>query len=86
MLDGRTQLADWITRRGVNQREAARILDLDHTFLNQILTGRRVPGLANAVRIERVAGISVEAWLPTEVGDDAEPDPASGAKRKIGQV
>lgn len=75
MLHGRERLVAWIARSKVNQREAARILGLDHTYLNQILSGKRVPGLANAVKIETVTGIAVEAWVPTEVGTEDEPEP-----------
>lgn len=82
MQHGRLQLADWIERRGVNQREAAEILEMDHTFLNGILTGRRSPGLATAVAIERRTGVPVEAWMPTSSGKTAERIPALAAKRK----
>jgi transcriptional regulator with XRE-family HTH domain len=82
MTHGREQLADWIERRGVNQREAASLLSMDHTFLNGILTGRRSPGLATAVSIERCTGIPVEAWMPTADGKNAERVVALAGKRK----
>ena len=44
------------------------MLGLDHTYLSQILSGRRRPGLVNSVKIERVTGIVVESWLPTDEG------------------
>lgn len=81
-MHGRERLRDWIDRTKATQREAARILGLDHTFLNQILSGRRTPALANAIKIERVTGIAAEAWLPTLDGDSAEPVPAPARKRK----
>lgn len=58
-------------RSRINQREAARIIGVHYTFLNQILAGRRTPGLANAVTIERETGIPVAAWAPTEGGSAA---------------
>jgi len=73
MLKGREQLKAWMTRSRVNQREAAKIIGMDHTFLNQILSGRRFPALANAVRIERITGIPAEAWLATAVGVSSKP-------------
>jgi len=63
MQPGRTQLQDWMDRRGFNQRETARELGMDYTTLNQILTGRRSVGLAIAVRIEQHTGIPVESWI-----------------------
>lgn len=84
MLQGRERLLAWIERSRVNQREAARILGIDHTFLNQILSGRRVPALANAIRIERVTGIAAEAWLPTDDDKSDEAIPAVARKRPIG--
>lgn len=68
---GREALQQWIDRRQVNQREAARIIGVDHTYLNQILSGRRTPGLDNAIQIERATGIAVEVWLPTSEGGTA---------------
>jgi transcriptional regulator with XRE-family HTH domain len=70
-VDGRRRLATWLERSRLNQRQAARLFGVHHTHVNQILKGRRVPGLANAVVIERVTGIPVGAWLPTTVGEPA---------------
>lgn len=67
MHSGRERLAAWLKRSNLNQREGAKLLRLHWTFLNQILLGRRSPGLANAVLIERVTGVPVEAWLSTRV-------------------
>ncbi len=81
-MTGREQLRGWMDRMKVNQREASRLLDLDHTYLNQILSGRRLPALANAVKIERVTGIAVEAWLPTVDGKTSELVASDPRKRK----
>ena len=67
-MHGRELLRQWIERRCRTDREAAQILGLDHTYLSQILSGRRRPGLVNSVKIERVTGIVVESWLPTDGG------------------
>lgn len=61
-------MAQWLDRSKLNQREAAVLLGMHFTHLNQILSGRRTPGLATAVQIEQVTGIAVEAWLAPEVG------------------
>lgn len=81
-MQGRERLTAWIARSKVTQREAARILGLDHTFLNQILRGRRVPALANAMKIERITGIAAEAWLPTDDGEIVEAHASIVRKRK----
>jgi transcriptional regulator with XRE-family HTH domain len=72
MMSGRERLALWLDRSKLNQREAAVLLGMHFTHLNQILSGRRTPGLANAVTIERATGIPAEAWLASEVGDGAD--------------
>lgn len=79
---GSEQLRAWIDRRCESDREASRLLGLDHTYLSQILNGHRTPGLANSIKIERVTGIPVEAWVPT---DDGKSDPVGvspSAKRR----
>jgi transcriptional regulator with XRE-family HTH domain len=86
MLSGRERLKAWVERSKVTQREAARILGLDHTFLSQILNGRRTPALANAVKIERVTGIAAEAWLPTDDGETADHDTQPTRKPQIGKA
>lgn len=68
MQDGAQQLREWIDRRGVTDRDAAKIIGLNHTFLSNLVTGKRRPGLVNALKVERATGIPVEAWTPTTVG------------------
>jgi len=72
-MDGRTRFQQWLDKSQLNQREAARLLGVHYTHVNQILSGRRLPGLANAVAIERVTGIPVGAWVPTAEGKPAAP-------------
>jgi plasmid maintenance system antidote protein VapI len=72
MLSGRQRFAEWLQRSKLSQRAAAKLLGFHWTHVNQILSGRRQPGLTNAVHIERVTGIPVEAWLPTAVGSKRE--------------
>lgn len=82
MLAGQHQLRNWIDRRGVSDREAAGIIGLNHTFLSNLVTGKRVPGLVNALKIERATGIPVEAWEPTHVGKSSVGASANGANKK----
>ena len=72
-MHGRKLLRQWIGRRCRTDREAALVLGMDHTHLSQILNGRRSPGLVTSVKIERVTGIAVEAWVPTRVGTSEPP-------------
>jgi transcriptional regulator with XRE-family HTH domain len=82
MKSGREQLKDWMGRRGLNQTETAGHFGWDITFISQLVNGRRLPGLTNAVKIERETGIPVEAWLPNELdnGQSGKPDPAGVAR------
>lgn len=57
-----------MARRGINGREAARLLGFHFTLLSNYVTGKRLPGRENAITIERMTGIPVEAWSPTSVG------------------
>lgn len=80
MTHGREQLKDWMTRRAVNQREAADLIGMNEVHLSQIMTGQRVPGLSTAVKIEQHTGISIESWLLTEVSESDEPVSATAGK------
>lgn len=82
MQSGAEQLKDWMERRGFNQRETATHFGWDETFISQLITERRKPGLMNAIRIERETGIPVEAWASSELDESAEAVPASRGKRK----
>lgn len=59
-------------RRAVNQTETAQMLDTTAVFISQLLSRVRTPGLTNAVHIERLTGIPVEAWLLSERSDSHE--------------
>jgi transcriptional regulator with XRE-family HTH domain len=72
MQTGAKQLADWMRRRTLNQRETAAHFGWDETFISQLVTGKRTPGLANALKIERETGIPVEAWMASDA-DISEP-------------
>lgn len=82
-MTGRERLARWMERSRLNQRQTAQIFGVHFAYLSQILSGRRSPGLANAITIERETGIPVEAWVPTEVGDYAETIAGRDGKRKV---
>lgn len=67
-------------RRGFNQADAARFLEFGFDQISTLLSGKRSPGLQTAVHIERLTGISVEAWVPTEL--DEAPEPVTAGSRK----
>ena len=82
MQIGAEQLTDWMRRRGFNFTEAAAYLGWDLTFVSKLANGHRLPGLTNAIHLERLCGIPVEAWLPTAADTEAEPVGAGRGKRR----
>lgn len=82
MLSGPEQFKDWMRRRGFTQADACRYLQFDEPYLSGLLTGRRSPGLANAIHIERLTGISVEAWA-SALDEEADRQPAGAAKSRV---
>jgi transcriptional regulator with XRE-family HTH domain len=77
---GRERLAQWIERSKLTQGEAAAIIDMDPTQLSQILTGKRRPGLDNAIKIHRTTGIVPDAWASTD--DDSVSSGTTASVRK----
>ena len=66
MKSGRQQLIEWMKHQGLTQQETAARFGWDPTFISQLKQGWRLPGLANAVKIQRKTGIPVEAWVSRE--------------------
>ena len=75
-LPGRERLAQWIKRSKLDQQETAALIEMDPAVLSKILVGRRRPGLDNALKIERVTGIPVEAWQSSPE-DEKSTEPAT---------
>ena len=69
-------------RRGFTQADAARYLEFDEPYVSGLVNGARTPGLWNALHVERLTGIPVEAWA-SELDDDARRQPAMAGKRKV---
>lgn len=80
MKTGAHLLKDWIGRRGYKQTEAAHVLSLQPTFLSMLVNEHRMPSLNNAIKIERVTGIPVEAWESSN--DDELPATGTDGHRK----
>jgi hypothetical protein len=74
MEHGAKQLTDWIARRfDGNQTAAAEKLGLHKSTLNKILKRTRLPGRQIATALRDVAGIPLDAWVPTRVGKRPKP-------------
>jgi transcriptional regulator with XRE-family HTH domain len=82
-MHGRDRLKAWIERAHLSQRQAAHLFGMHYTFLNQILSGKKAPGLANAVAIERETGIAAKAWMPTTDGKSSAAIASRARKRRV---
>lgn len=83
MKSGAEQLKDWMHRRRFLQREAADHFGWDETYISQLVKSRRVPGLLNAIAIERETGIPVEAWASSELDKHAETVPTDRSNTNL---
>lgn len=83
MLSGAEQLSEWMRRARMNQAEAARYLGFDAPYVSVLLSGKRTPGLDNAITLERLTGIPVEAWASTELDDCDSSEPVVASKPQI---
>jgi transcriptional regulator with XRE-family HTH domain len=83
VMHGRDRLRLWIARTQLSQRQVARLFGVHYTFVNQMLSGRRSPGIRVAVTIERETGIPVGAWMPTAEGKNAKGTPGRAKTRKV---
>lgn len=81
MKTGAEQLVDWMRRRGFTARDTANHFDWDETFISKLVKGHRLPGLTNAIRIERETGIPVEAWVSSELDEQPADEPQAARKR-----
>lgn len=82
MKSGADQLTDWMKRREFSNTEAAGFFGWDLTFISKLVNGHRLPGLTNAIKIERLTGIPVEAWVESQLDESAHAEPANARKRK----
>lgn len=83
MQSGSEQLKDWMRRRGFTQADAARYLEFDEPYISVLTSDKRTPGLANAILLERLTGIPVEAWVASEL-DESEPAAATAGRKRQG--
>jgi transcriptional regulator with XRE-family HTH domain len=83
MPTGAEQLSEWMRRAKMNQAEAARYLGFDAPYVSVLLSGKRTPGLDNAILLERLTGIPVEAWASSELDDQDAQVSAGRAKPQV---
>jgi transcriptional regulator with XRE-family HTH domain len=81
MKSGPDQLRDWMGRRRFNQSEAAKYLGLTEPNLSIFVNAIRRPGLDNAINIERLTGIPVEAWASKNI-DESDERPSTDAQKR----
>lgn len=67
MTKAQAALWNWMERKGFDQRETAKELKIHWVTLNAILSGRKRPGLAVAVKIQTLTGIAAGLWMDTRV-------------------
>lgn len=84
-MSGAEQFKDWLRKRGFSQADAARYLQLDEPYVSVLLRGKRTPGLDNAIHLERLTGIPVEAWASSELGEVEQPVTAGSRKAESSQ-
>lgn len=82
MQSGPEQLSDWMRRRGFTQADACRYLGVDPSYLSHLMAGRRGPALDNALKLERLTGIPVEAWASSNIDDPLVAETADRENRK----
>lgn len=64
MTTGAKQLAQLFNKP--TQREIAKRLKLDESYLSLLISGQRTPSMEVAGRIQRELGIPVAAWVEAE--------------------
>jgi transcriptional regulator with XRE-family HTH domain len=69
-MEARKRLKAWIVLH-TNQREFAKDIGIDESYLSQVLAGLRTPRLPILGRIERETGIPVGGWVPSTHGTSA---------------
>lgn len=80
---GPEQLRDWMRRRGFTQADAARYLEYNTPLISKLLAGTHNPGLKNAIHMERLTGIPVEAWAASELEESDEAVAELVDKRRV---
>lgn len=83
MQSGAEQLQDWMRRRGFNQADAARYLEIPEADISRMSRGLNSPGLNKAILIAKRTGIPVEAWASSDLDEETTAVPRGNGKRKL---
>lgn len=67
MKPGHEQLAEWISRKEMNQSQAAKELGFGKMYISRLVSGKRRPGLTNALILQDRCGIPVASWTLIQV-------------------
>ena len=65
-MPGAQALAEALVMRRMAQSSAAKAIGCSAGFLNHLLQGHKTPGLALAVRIQRLFGVHADTWGPDQ--------------------
>ena len=82
MDSGAEQLKDWMRRRGFKSADAARYLEMDEPYISVLVNAKRTPGLDNALKLERLTGIPVEAWASSDLNETESAVASTTRKRQ----
>lgn len=87
-MTGQDQFRDWMRRRGFTQRDAARYLGWHDAYVSRLLSDDdeiriKALGLDNALHLERLSGIPVEAWESSAVDASESAIGDNSRKRKV---
>lgn len=68
----RTQLVGWLNRSHMRPSELASQLEITRPYMSQILHGERRPSLELLMKIARITGVPVVAWVDTGVSESGK--------------
>jgi hypothetical protein len=82
MEHGSILLAEWIERRfDGKQSAAAEKVGVHKSVICKILKRTRLPGRSTSAALRDLAGIPLDAWVPTRVGKRRKPQQVKGQHR-----
>lgn len=58
------RLAVYLRQHNLSGNAASKIFDCVPSYISMLVSGKAVPGLELAARIERITGIECIAWVP----------------------
>ncbi len=83
---GRDRLAAYQKRSELKGFELAELLGIPHPTLSKLLSGKRLPTLPIAIRIQQRTGVSVESWTPLRRGSLGKTKRANAKPTNVSNV